>query len=190
MKYNTAIATLVLLCPVWATLADEKTDPEPKTVEVKAQDLTLVVPESWKQQQPSNRLRLTQFLVPANTAGVDDSEVVVFPPLLGSIEQNIQRWIDQFASDGRQFKAVQGEAPQGKYILVELTGTYNKPDGPPVLGKTVPTPGYSMIGVILTAEKGNYFLKLVGPAESVKTELAAFRKCFGGDTANEKKYDF
>ncbi len=27
-------------------------------------------------------------------------------------------------------KATQGECPQGKYVLVELTGTYKKPHGP------------------------------------------------------------
>lgn len=157
--------------------------------EVKAQDLTLKVPAAWKQQQPSNNLRLAQFVIPAADGDEEEGELVVFPPFGGTIPQNIQRWVDQFQREERTLKMVQGTSPQGKYVLVDLTGTYNKPDGPPILRKTKPAPDYRMLAVILTPEGGgNYFLKVTGPEKTVADALAAFRNSFGADADTEEEY--
>ena len=178
---------LTFVCVVPAHSSDEA----PKTREVKAQDLTLTVPESWKQQQVSSNLRLAQFSVPAVEGDADPTEVVVFPPFGGSVADNVKRWIGQFQSEERELKMVRGKASQGTYVLVDLSGTYNKPDGPPFLRKTVPAPDYRMVSVMLTPEgAGNYFLKIVGPKATVAKELDSFRKSFGGDSSSEEAFDF
>jgi hypothetical protein len=157
--------------------------------EVKAQDLTLKVPAAWKQQQPSNNLRLAQFVIPAAEGDEEEGELVLFPPFGGTIPQNIQRWIDQFQEEDRKLKMTQGTSPQGKYVFVDLIGTYNKPDGPPILRKTKPAPGYRMLAVILTPEGGgNYFLKVTGPEKTVTEALDAFRDSYGADTDTEEEY--
>ncbi|TWT57064.1 hypothetical protein KOR42_04220 [Thalassoglobus neptunius] len=168
--------------------ADEPAAGE-KTVEVKAQDLKLTVPASWKKQQPSNNLRLLQFEIPSAEEGKDSIEFVVFPPFGGSVSDNVRRWIDQFESGDRKVTTVQGESPQGKYVLVDLSGTYKKPDGPPILRRTTPTPDYRMVAVMLASKSGgNYFLKMVGPSESVSNQIEAFRKSYGADKASEAPY--
>lgn len=157
--------------------------------EVKAQDLTLKVPSSWKQQQPSNNLRLAQFTIPPVEGDNEEAELVVFPPFGGTAAQNIERWIAQFQADGRKVKMHQGKSDQGAYIIVELAGTYKKPDGPPFLRKTKPTPGYRMVAVILTPEGGgNYFLKVTGPDKTVQGATSAFRSSFGADADKEEEY--
>jgi len=183
-----ATITLTAALAVSALHAEETA---PKTREVKAQDLTLTVPEAWKQQQVSSNLRLAQFAVPATGEDKDPTEVVVFPPFGGSVEENVKRWIAQFQAENRELKMTQGESAQGKYVLVDLAGTYNKPDGPPFLRKTIPAPDYRMVSVMLTSSAGgNYFLKIVGPKGTVAAELENFRKSFGADAAKEQPYEF
>ncbi|MFG0332867.1 MAG: SMP-30/gluconolactonase/LRE family protein [Maioricimonas sp. JB049] len=161
-----------------------------KTREVKAEKLTLQVPESWEQQQPSNNLRLAQFAIPPVKGDDEGAELVVFPPFGGSIPQNIQRWITQFESEGLRTKMTQGSTSQGDYVLVDLQGTYKKPDGPPFLRRTKPAPDYRMIAVIFSARAGgNYFLKVTGPKATVGANTDAFRATFGGKAADESEYE-
>lgn len=169
------------------SLAEEK---PAATVEVKAGELKLQVPGAWESKPPSNNLRLAQFNVPAAEGDAAGAEVVVFPPFGGSIGANIQRWVGQFEADGRELKMLQGAVEQGKYVLVELKGTYKKPIGPPIQQKTEATPGSKMLAVIFQSKAGgNYFLRLVGPEKTVDANAAAFRKAFGGDAAKEEKYE-
>jgi gluconolactonase len=169
--------------------ADEK--PAEETVKVELEGLSLMVPKSWEQQKPSSGLRLGQFAIKPVEGDTDSSELAIFPPFGGSVRQNVDRWIQQFDGQGREMKATQGECPQGKYVLVELTGTYKKPFGPPIAQQTNPVENYKMLGVILSkADGGNFFLKLTGPKASVAATADAFRKSFGGDAARETKYEF
>lgn len=158
--------------------------------EIKADDtLTLSVPADWKQQQPSSNLRLAQFAIPPAEGDEEPGELVVFPPFGGSVAQNVERWLNQFHREDRKVKMTKGTAKQGKYVLVDLSGTYNKPDGPPFLQRTKPTPGYRVVNVMLTPEGGgNYFLKITGPEKTIAKSVEAFRKSFGADAAQEEEF--
>jgi hypothetical protein len=160
-----------------------------KTTEVKVDKLTLAVPEAWKQEKPASTLRLAQFSIPAVEGDKEASELAIFPPFGGTAEANITRWVGQFEAEGREVKMTQGESPQGKYIVVDLKGTYKKPEGPPVLQKTKPAPGYRMYGVIFSAKDGgNYFFKLTGPEKTVTAQADALRTSFGAKAADENEY--
>lgn len=188
MKCLQIILGCLLLLLSTTISADENADSGQETVEIAAKDVKLVVPKSWKQQEPSSQFRVAQFEIPAQEEGVDPVEVAVFPPLGGSIDDNIQRWIGQFGGEGRSVKKMKGESQHGKYVWVHLTGTYNKPDGPPILQRTKPVPDYGMVGVILATEKGNYYLKMTGPQASIEPQLDPFRKSFGGNKETEEPY--
>lgn len=171
------------------TFADDK---DTKTTEVKASDLTLQVPSSWKQQQPSNNLRLAQFVIPATKEGGESAELVISGPFGGSAAQNIQRWVGQFAAEGREAKMTQGESKQGKYIVVDMTGTYNRSVGPPFRRQTEAVEGYRVINVMLSVTAGrggNYFMKLSGPQATVESVAEKLRSTFGGDTSKESVYE-
>ena len=106
----------------------------------------------------------------------------------GGIEANIRRWVGQFQPKGRTAKITTGTAPQGKYVFVDLSGTYKKPDGPPIRQKTIDTPGTRALSVILAIEnKGLYFLKLIGPQKTVGGQADIFRAAFGGNAKDEKE---
>ena len=158
-----------------------------ETKTVKAGDLRLQIPGNWKQGEPSNNLRLAQFEIPAAKGDAEAAELVVSGPFGGSDEANISRWIGQFAAEERKSTVSKGKCDQGDYVVMELSGTYNKPDGPPFLRKTKPAPGSRMLGAILKLKGGNYFLKLTGPDKTVAAAADAFRASFGGDKTKETR---
>ena len=157
-------------------------------VKVKVGEISLAVPKHWKQQPPANRLRLAQFSIPAADGDQEAAELSIFNfGAGGTIGQQIERWKRSFDAQGRKFTATEGKSSVGEYVLVDLGGTYRKPVGPPVLRKTEPLPNARMLVVMIAVpEKGNYFLKLVGPAGTVDSNAEAFRSSFGAAAKDEK----
>ena len=189
-KVSCLVAAFVAVSFGVSAAQAESPDQKVKTTEVNLKGLKLEIPESWESRQPSNRLRLAQYEVPAAEGVKDKTEFVVFPPFGGSINDNLGRWIRQFDAQGGSVKTTQGKSEQGAYYLLDISGTYKKPDGPPFLRKTIDAPDYRMLSIILTVpEKGNYFLKLVGPAKTVAAEVDSFRSSIGVKAADEKEYE-
>ena len=187
--------------PVAEKPADEKpTDEKPtdgdakavKTVEVKLKGLVLNVPESWKQSQPTSRLRLGQFAIPKVKGDEEDGELAIFNfGGGGDVKANVDRWVGQFTAEGRESKVTKGPIENGQYVLVEITGTYLKPVGPPIQRKTVAASGSRMLGVILGREDiGLFFMKMTGPDKTVKAQAEALRKSFGADVKKEEPLEF
>jgi len=184
---RTSILTLTLLISAPLTVVAD--DAPTKTTDVTLKALTLKVPETWKKSAKQSSMRLATFDIPAATKGGEKGELAIysFPGGGGSVEANISRWIGQFDSKGRESKVTVGKAGDHEYHLVELTGTYNQPVGPPIRRQTKPVPDSRMLGVILTLDSGVYYLKMTGPDETVKAQADALRKSFGGDAATEKE---
>ena len=172
--------------------AGEKAKEKPKTKKVKVRDITLEVPKTWKQTPPKSKFRAGQFAIPAAKGDKEDAELIVYffgSFGGGSVGANVKRWVGQFQSKGRKAKTTIGKSTQGPYVLVNVTGTYNKPIGPPVMRKTKAMSGARMMSVILAVEKkGNYFLKLTGPEKTVTAIAGDFRKSFGANVKEEKEY--
>jgi hypothetical protein len=157
------------------------------TVSVKARDLKLDVPKSWKQEEPSSSMRVAQFLIPAAEGDKEDATMVVFKfPGGGAMMANINRWVNQFEPEGRKVDLVVGKSPQGEYALVHISGDYGAMDM--VSRKFVEHKGWRVSGVVISMpEKGSYFLKLSGPEKTVAEQATALRAAFGGDQTSEKK---
>lgn len=164
---------------------------ELKEVEVKA--IKLKVPGNWKQEEPSNNLRLSQFKIPAVEGDKPVTELVIssFGGDGGGVDQNFKRWTDQFVPDGRKVKMTSGECEQGKYYVSDVTGTYLQSSGGPFAGgKKTPMPGYRSLSVVLAVpDTGVYFLRMTGPEKTVAAAVEAFRKSFGADAAKEAAYE-
>ncbi len=168
-------------------LADEETQ------SVKIEGITLTTPKTWAQQEPSNRLRLAQFSIPAVEGDPEPAELVIsfFRGDGGGINPNLSRWTEQFQAKERKLKLTKGACEQGTYYLSDLGGTYLKSEGggPFAPGKKTPMPGYRSLSVILQVpDEGNYFLRLTGPEKTVTAAAEAFRKSFGADAAKEADY--
>jgi hypothetical protein len=162
-----------------------------KTRSVAAGDIKLTVPAAWKQKPASNLMRLAQFAVPKTVGDPEDAEFVVFffPGAGGGADANVQRWIKQFQTKDRKVKVTSGKSPQGDYILVDQSGTWNKPVGRMIDQRTVEMPHARVLGFILTVkDQGNYFLRLTGPEKTVSANADAFRTVIGADAKSEKEY--
>ncbi len=179
---QTSLLVLALLIAVPSLNAADKTK------KVEARDITLNVPTSWKQSPASNNLRTAQFAIPKVEGDKEDAELVVyfFGGAGGGVNANLERWSGQFQPGGKKQKIYKGESKQGEYYLLDVTGVYNKPIGPPINRQTNPTPGYQMMAVVLMVkDKGNYFLKLTGPQKTVAAAGKALRVAIDADLKKE-----
>lgn len=163
-----------------------------KTKKVKTGEISLNVPEEWKQKETAPGPRVAEFQVPPSGDDKDAGELAVFyfgSQGAGGVDANIQRWVGQLDEEGRKVKIVSGEASLGKYTLVDLTGTYNKSIGPPIAKKSKKLSGWRVINVFVETESGPYFLKLDGPEKTIGKIEHNFRTSFGAkkDTEKEQK---
>ena len=193
-RFCVPFAVTIALSIAVAHAADDAGPESPgtpeKTREVKVDDITLVVPESWKQEETRGPFRVAQFQIPPVEGDEEPAELVVsfFEGSVGGVEANIQRWFGQFESKGRKASASEGASKQGNYAIADISGTYNKPVGPPIRRQTQPMPGARMLAALLAVEKkGTYTLKLTGPEKTVSAAAGAFRKSFAADPAQEKE---
>lgn len=167
--------------------AQETAAPAGETQEVDASGLKLALPKAWQKEQPSSNMREAQFRVSDPDDAEKSAEFVVFKFGPSPISENIKRWIGQYRGNGRTVKAVKGKAPQGEYVVVELSGTHMKSVGPPINRKTVDVPNSRTIHVaLIVPDQAMYFLKLVGPDELVASQRDKLRAAFGADASSEE----
>lgn len=186
-RITVPFAALLSLSASPRLLSDDKPN-----VEVQIKDLKLVVPAAWKQEEPSNNLRLGQFKIDPVEGDKEAAELVIssFAGGGGGVDANLKRWINEFSPQGRKVKLSKGESEQGVYYLCDLTGTYNKRVGPPIAGKTAPVPGSRALEIILQVpDKNIYFLKLTGPEKTVGAAEAALKQSIGADPKSEEPYE-
>ncbi|MFM7167019.1 MAG: hypothetical protein ACKO3T_17415 [Planctomycetaceae bacterium] len=197
MKLFCSLALALLLnsacCLHAADETAKKTDAKAEeTVTVKLRDLSLTLPKSWSASDQQSQMRLATYFIPAAAGDKDKGELAIstFAGGGGGIAPNLQRWISQFDAAGRKAAVKKGKAGANEYYVADITGTYQKSVGPPILRKTEPAPGYRMLGVIVVLPSEEvYFLKLTGPDATVKAQAEALRKSFGGKSDGEEDYE-
>jgi gluconolactonase len=181
------------LCAAAVVAGAARAEDAQKTKAVKLSDkVTLQAPADWKQEEPTSSFRKAQFSIPAAQGDESPAEMVVFSfgGSAGGVDANVKRWIDQFDPKGREAEVVTGEAKTGKYVLADLSGTYNMPVGPPIQRQTKAVPGSRVLAVILAVDGEEvYFLKMSGPDKTVAAQVDALRASFGADKSKEKKYE-
>lgn len=158
----------------------------PPTMDVKVKDITLKVPKTWKQEEPSNNLRLAQFVLPKAKDDKEDTTLVISAfPGGGGIEQNLPRWVGEFSPEGRSVKMTSGKCMQGDYVVVDLKGTHL---GSSFARRKTPLEDARMLSVLLKTEDNSYFLKLVGSEAAVAAQAEALRTAIGAKLKDEKEY--
>lgn len=189
MLRRSSVALLLVPALLSVPAAPSRGDDKPaKTVEVKVKDVTLKIPETWEQQEPSNKLRLAQFSIPKADGDTAATELVIssFGGGGGNIEQNLPRWTGEFLPEGRSVKLWQGKSSQGEYTLADLKGTHV---GSTFAKRPKPLENARMISLVLNIEgKGLYYFKLTGPEKSVAAQADAIRTAIGASTKAEKEY--
>ena len=188
MKFQTKILPRLIVLFMAGLMGISCIDAE-TTKEERVGDFVLHVPGDWKKEQPSSSMRALQFGVPASDGDQSPAELAVFNfKGGGSVDQNIKRWIDQFDAKGRKQELFEGKTASGSYWIADISGTYNKSIGPPILRKTQSEPGSRVLAMIVTGKQGVLYLKLAGPEKTVAAQAAQMRTIVGADLKAEKPY--
>jgi hypothetical protein len=155
---------------------------------------SLRAPEGWKRVPPKSNMVETEFSIPG--AAADAAEQPGRMTVMGaggSIQANIDRWQGQFTQpDGSATKdkatSKKLELAGCKVTIVDIPGTFkDMPGGPPAGGRAIERPGYRMRAAIVeTPDRGNYFLKFYGPAQTVAAHADGFRTMVEGMVAAGK----
>jgi hypothetical protein len=154
-----------------AAAADKKDDGKGTVVELDG--LSSRTPASWKEEEPSNNMRLAQFKLPKVKDDKEDAQLVIFRGISGSAQQNIDRWKGQFEPpEGKTIKDVadvkEMKVGDATVSYLDIHGTYLD-KFPPFApnAKVVKRPGYRMLAIQFEGKANPYHIKLTGPADTV-----------------------
>lgn len=151
-----------------------------KGTEVELAGMKSTTPAGWKEEAPSNKMRLTQFRLPKAEGDDEDAELAlfVFPGGSGSVDANLKRQVAKFRpAEGKD--KVEEKVEKTKVGGVEATyqdvsGTYFKTAGP-FVKEGVSKTGFRQLYVIFeTADGKQYYMNLIGPAKTVEKHKKAF----------------
>jgi hypothetical protein len=160
---------------VWATSHVQAQNNRRGTV-VTLDGLKSQTPSDWVEEPTTSQMRIKQFRLPAVGNDKDNAELTIFffgTGGGGSAEENVKRWKGMFVPpEGKKIDDV-AKVDKMKVGDVNLTyldvqGTYLFKDQPfNPNSSTTRRPNYRMLGVVFESKNGPYFMRLVGPADTV-----------------------
>src|SRR3977135_2268641 len=131
-------------------------------------------PDGWVKEQTSSSMRVAQYKLPKTEGDAEDALLVIYffgATQGGAVQANIDRWISQMQQpDGSASKdkaKTETSTVNGlKVTSVDVSGTYTA-EMAPGSGSMHNDTNYRMRAAVIETPKGNYFLKLVGPAKTM-----------------------
>jgi hypothetical protein len=153
-----------------------------------AGELRYKAPDGWVKEQTTSTMRVAQYKLPKTEGDAEDALLVVYyfgASQGGAVQANIDRWISQMQEpDGSatkdKAKTETGTVNGLKVTSVDVSGTYTAEMAPGTPGQRNDA-NYRMLAAVIETPKGNYFLKLVGPAKTMghwEQSVTDFTKSF------------
>ena len=139
-----------------------------------AGELHYKAPDGWITEKPSSTMRVAQYKLPKAEGDSEDALLVLYyfgATQGGSAQANIDRWISQMQQpDGSATKdkaRTETSTVNGlKVTSIDVSGTYTA-EMAPASGTMHNDANYRLRAAVVETPKGNYFLKLVGPAKTM-----------------------
>jgi hypothetical protein len=128
--------------------------------------ITLSAPEGWNRRQPSSSFVLAEFYLPGGGDSAKDGRLTV-SAAGGDIESNIERWRTQFGGKPEKESRRNIEAGGFEVALVDFSGEFSDQRGP--FAPVSKQPGARMLAAIIPVEGELFFVKAVGPEETIAT---------------------
>lgn len=164
-----AVLTAALACGLMA--ADNK------GVTVEWGGYKSATPAGWKEETPSNKMRMAQFRLEKEKGDPEDAELALFvSPGGGSIDANLERQVKKFEL-AKDAKPAVSKIKVGKEDATyqDISGTYLKKTAPfDPNAKTTRHDNYRQIYVIFEGKDAVYSLTLVGPAKTIEKHKKEF----------------
>lgn len=137
-------------------------------------ELRFKAPEGWGSEKTSSSMRVAQYKLPRIEGDKDDGSLVLYyfgASQGGTAQANIDRWIGQIQQpDGSSSKdkaKTETMTVNGlKVTTVDVIGTYTA-EMAPGSGSFHNDENYRLRAAVIETPKGNYFVKLAGPAKTI-----------------------
>jgi hypothetical protein len=137
-------------------------------------ELKFKAPDGWTTEKPTSSMRAAQYTLPKAEGDKEDATLVLYyfgATQGGTAQANIDRWIGQMqqpdGSDSKSKAKTESMTVNGlKVTTVDVTGTYTAEMAPG--SKTFHNDAdYRLRAAVVETPKGNYFVKLTGPAKTI-----------------------
>jgi len=176
MKKTSVIATVLFTVSLacWACARQATSGAQSGGQSNSAGELRFKAPEGWLVEKPSSNMRVAQYKLPKAEGDSEDGSLVLYyfgATQGGTAQANIDRWISQMQQpDGSATKdkaKTETMTVNGlKVTTVDVSGTYTA-EMAPGSGTKHNDANYRLRAAVVETPKGNYFLKLVGPAKTM-----------------------
>ena len=181
MKRTLAVGA-VSLCVVlagWACSRQSSSATSPQTNSNQSNasasgDLKFKAPDTWITEKPTSSMRVAQYKLPKTEGDKEDASLVLYyfgANAGGGTQANIDRWIGQVqqadGSDSKSKARTDTMTVNGlKVSTVDVTGIYTA-EMAPGSGTFHNDADYRLRAAVIETPKGNYFVKLAGPAKTI-----------------------
>ena len=140
-----------------------------------AGDLKFTAPAGWTVEKPTSSMRVAQYKLLKADGDNDDATLVLYyfgATQGGTAQANIDRWIGQMqqpdGSDSKSKAKTENMTVNGlKVSTVDVMGTYTA-EMAPGSQSFHNDANYRLRAAVIETPKGNYFVKLAGPAKTVE----------------------
>ena len=172
-----AITLLSALLICWACGNKSATaipNQQANTPQNAAGELRFKAPDGWTVEKPTSSMRVAQYKLPKVEGDKDDATLVLYyfgATQGGTAQANIDRWIGQIqqpdGSDSKSKAKTESMTVNGLNVsTVDVTGVYTAEMAPG--SKTFHNDAdYRLRAAVIETPKGNYFVKLAGPAKTI-----------------------
>jgi hypothetical protein len=162
---------------------------EDKGTETEIDGMKSQAPANWKAQDPTMKERVYQFLIPKVEGDKDNAMLLVFhfgSGGGGGNEANIERWKKMVrpaegARDADAYKTTALKVGDVKVTMLEANGVYlfkKRPFDPNE--QPEPRADYRLIGVIFESKNGPYYIRMVGPKNTMEANRKGFEDWLKG----------
>ena len=152
--------------------ADDKGTP------VELAGMKSVTPAEWKEEKPSNSMRLTQFRLPKAEGDAADGELAFFsfPGGSGTTKQNLERQLAKFAEEGRAEKSEKAKVGDLEATYQDVTGSYKKKAFPMATDFTLVKDQRQLYVIFEGKDDKVYYATLLGGKATVEKHKKGFEE--------------
>ena len=170
--YTALFLSLLLSAAACSSSANQNTNQQPNVPATG--ELRFKAPEGWITVKTTSAMRVAQYTLPKSEVDLEDASLVLYyfgAAQGGSAQANVERWINQIKQpDGSssQDKAKTEVATVNglKMTTVDVSGTYTA-EMTPGSADRHNEEKYRLRAAVIETPKGNYFVKLTGPVNTV-----------------------
>lgn len=138
-------------------------------------ELNFMAPGSWQEQDPSNPMRVAEFVVDPTTQTL--LKVYKFPMIDDLVAANLNRWRNQFETGAIETENKQFNVNNIPVTVFQMSGTYLKAESmrDPNSKKTR-LEEHTMLAVIAETKESAWFFKMTAPDDLVDAQEEKINK--------------